>query len=592
MENYALIPFVAVLVSAAFGAVSIAWDSERRATRSMSAIFLCTGLWALVDLLTYMESDPDRALMWMRWAFLPPLLVGPNLLWVLGQISPRAGGRLAQHARVGAVVGLALGVGAAFAPGTIEGMVRTGYGGWMPRYGIVAIVLIPLCMLTPIYAAITAARIQRDTRQEGSDWRRAWALRVGVGFSLLIAVPTEYVLPLMEIPVPRLGAFVVSCAAAIMWLRVLHEADDLVITPQGVARALLAKLHDGVVLIQIDGMILSANMRFAQMSGRSSSDLLGKSLENLVEVPLEEICTGLEDHESALHGIEGISIPVSLSSSIVANRSGGAIGVVVVFRDLREIDALRGELLASGRLAAIGELAAGIAHEVNNPVAFIRSDLNLLSRRAQELRGKLLQRGEREDEARLFDRGQCRIENALEGIEKVAGVVRDVREFAHAGGTGQGGSDPEAVVSGAMRLARLQRADEVQLRISSVGCSKRINSGQELKQVLLALMRTLAEGAEKGACVDTELRTDEKDLVVVMKVESLAESSAKMLARFDVLSDVLSERTFDGAHVEFGLGIVAELIDQLGGGLMIEAIGPNALRLEVSVPLITEGASS
>jgi hypothetical protein len=139
-----------------------------------------------------------------------------------------------------------------------------------------------------------------------------------------------------------------------------------------------------------------------------------------------------------------------------------------------------------------------------------------------------------------------------------------------------------------MRLARLQRADEVDLRISSVGCSKRINSGQELKQVLLALMRTLAEGAEKGACVDTELRTDEKNLVVVMKVESLAESSAKMLARFDVLG----ERTFDGAHVEFGLGIVAELIDQLGGGLMVEAIGPNALRLEVSVPLITEGASS
>ena len=58
----------------------------------------------------------------------------------------------------------------------------------------------------------------------------------------------------------------------------------------------------------------------------------------------------------------------------------------------------------------------------------------------------------------ICDRGQGRVASALEGIERVAEIVRDVREFAHTGGEGQGGSDPGDVVESAMRLARLERA--------------------------------------------------------------------------------------------------------------------------------------
>jgi len=588
MHTFALIPFVAVLVSSAFAAVSIAWDSERRATRSMGAIFLCTGLWALVDLLTYMESDPDRALMWMRWSHLPALLIGPSALWVTAQMFPQSGARLARHARVGAFVCLGLGVVAALVPGSIEGMVRSEFGGWMPRYGILSVVLIPAGLVLPVYAAFEASRIQGRLRHSRIDQRRAWALRVCVAFSILVAMPTELVLPLAGIPVPRLGAFAVTCAAAVTWLRVLYEADDLTSTPQGVARALIAKLHDGVVLVRSDGSILSTNMRFAQMSGRMGSDMVGDSLGSMIDAPIEKVCAGLEDRESALREVDGVSIPVSMSSSIVRNRSGGVIGVVVVFRDLREIDALRNQLLTSGRLAAIGELAAGIAHEVNNPVAFIRSGINLLSERIVELRGRVVQQGHLEDEVVLFDRGRRRVENALEGIERVAEVVGDVREFAHVGGAGQGGSDPEAVVNGAMRLARLQRGDEVELRISSVDCSERIDSGQELKQVLLALMRVMVDGAEKGAQLNVDLRVEAQDLVIGISVEPLVDSSAGMLARFDVLGD----QALDGSHAEFGLGVAAELIEQLGGGLTVEATGPHELRLEVSVPLVVQGRAS
>ncbi len=588
MNESQLIPLAAVLISAAFGAVSIAWDSERRATRSMGAIFLCTGSWALLDLATLMTDDPERALRWMRWAHLPVLMIGPSAIWVVGQILPEARLRMVGRARIAAVVCAVLGVGAALSPANIEVMVATADGGWMPRYGWLGLTLIPLVTLLPVYAACAAARAQRSGRGSHSERRRAWALRACVGVSLVAFLPSEYLLPVLGIPFPRLGALGVSVASALLWLRVLHEMDDLALTPQGVARALLAELHDGVVLVRADGLILSTNTRFARMAGRASTEIPGTSIEGLLDAPIGRLPAGSGDRQSMLRGPGGLSIPVSLSSSVLRNQSGGTIGFVVVCRDLREIDSLRSQLLSSGRLAAIGELAAGIAHEVNNPVAFIRSDLNLLAARIGELRGRLVSRPGPEGAVAICDRSQGRVANALEGIDRVAEIVRDVREFAHTGGEGQGGSDPGDVVESAMRLARLARGEDVALRLSSKAHTLRIESGQELKQILLSLMRVLVEGAEKGGRLDVEVRRSVGDLVISLFAEPLIESSATVLARFDGLG----VGALDGSHDEFGLAVAVELIDRLGGGLSIEASATHAIQVEIALPLTGEGAGA
>ena len=588
MNESQLIPLAALMVSAAFGAVSIAWDSERRATRGMGAIFVCTGAWALVDLASSMSPDPARGLAWLRWAHLPPLMIGPSVIWVVGQILPRIGEQMARRARVSAVVCAVLGVWAAYSPANIEVVIATGRGGWMPQYGWLGLTLIALGTLLPIHAAIVAARAQRGGAGPPSERRRAWAMRVCVGLSLATILPSELLLPMLGIPFPRLGALCVSVASALLWLRVLHELDGLALTPQGVARALLSELQDGIVLVRTDGKVLSTNMRFARMSGRVRAQLPGTSIEDLVDAPIDLAHAMGGDREVVLRGPGGLAIPVSLSCSLLRDQSGGTIGFVLVFRDLREIDALRSQLLGSGRLAAIGELAAGIAHEVNNPVAFIRSDLNLLAARLGELRERLVAAPGPEGAIAICDRGRGRVASALEGIERVAEIVRDVREFAHTGGEGQGGSDPGDVVESAMRLARLARGEDVALVMSSEAGALRIDSGQELKQILLSMMRLLAEGTQKGGRVEIDLRRGGGDLVVALTAEPLIESSATLLSRFDGLA----VGPLEGSHDELGLAVAAELIDRLGGGLSIEAVATLAIRVEISLPLLGQEASA
>ncbi len=581
MHLYALIPVVAILVSAAFGAVCVAWNSDRRGTAPMCAIFACTGVWAFLDLMTFLETDPARAQNWIEWMHLPALLLGPSVSWLLGQMLPQLGSRLEKLARVGCGIAVVIGVTAALIPGTVVGVVATDWGSWVARYGIVSIIVVPIGSVLPIMAAFEASRVEVRGLFEKADTSRANAVRICVGISFVATLSTEFVMPLLEIPAPRLGAVTISLASAVMWLRVLYVSDDLAVTPEGMARAMLDELHDGVALVQLDGTILASNLRFMEMTQCRRSELMGTSLGCRVETSIAEICAGLEDHESTLQREDGGPLPISLSSSTARDRDGEAIGAVVVFRDRREIDGLRSRLLTSGRLAAIGELAAGIAHEVNNPIAFIRSDFNLLLQRLEEIRELAAKASCHQNDMAVFDRVERRIGVALEGIERVAEVVGDVRGFAHAGGIGQGGGDPAVLVEGAMRLARLRRGDDVELRVKEFHGSEWIESGQELKQVLLALILILVEGLEKGGSVESALDVSGEFLRISLTGEGLSKDANTTIRHFERL--VAGE--LGASHLEFELSIAKELIDQMGASLSFVETAPDALSVVLLFPL-------
>ncbi len=584
MQPHALIPVAALLVSAAFGAVSITWDSgdsKQRGTRWMGLLFACTGVWATLDIMTFLETDPGRAGFWIRWMHLPALLLGPLTVSMLAEMLPQTSHRLRHLIRAGFLVSVVVGIGVGLLPSTVVDVVPTEWGSWIPRFGLASVVVVPIGTILPLLAAYEASRAETGGHSANVDASRAHAVMICVGVSLFAAVSTEYVMPLLGIPSPRLGAIAIACASALMWFRVLHVSDALAATPEGMARSMLAELHDGVVLVQLDGTILSSNIRFSEMAGRRGIELIGTSLENRVGPSLEEIFAGLEDRESILHREDGEALPVSLSSSLARDRDGNAIGAVVVFRDLREVDALRRRLLASGRMAAIGELAAGIAHEVNNPIAFIRSDLHLLANRLGEIEAWIAGRPELDRGDLDLERMRRRIEVGLAGVERVAEVVGDVRGFAHVGGAGQGGIDPAILVEGAMRLARLQRGSDIELRVAECDSKDWIDSGQELKQVLLSLLLVLVECVEKGGAILATLETDGGALRIALSAGPLDEDANAVVRRFEALTSI----DHLVSHEAFRLAIAAELIEQLGASLSIAETGARSVSVVLHLPL-------
>jgi PAS domain S-box-containing protein len=581
MHPFALIPLVAVLVAAAFVAVSAVWDKNRRATGSMTEIFVCLCGWALVDLCGQLESDPAAAIVWLRLVHLPALVLSVCVVRLVIQMVPRASSSLEPVARVGLVLAVAAGLGATIAPGVVLGATPTHWGGWIPQYGVVSIALIPMGCVLPAIAAYRVARLPDESERSFAsnlERLRVRAVTAAVAISVAAALSTEFVFPMLQIPFPRMGALITVLASATLWIQLLHRSDDLTIAPQATARAVLAELHDGVALVGPDGRILTANPALAAIVGHSREALIGRPLSDLVDIPFESIREGLDEREMRLATASSAPLPISLSASCVRNRRGATSWLVVVFRDLRSVDALRRRLMASGRLAALGELAAGIAHEVNNPITFIRSDLNFLRGRLPEIEAQFTKASD--DGADLFVGSEARIGAALEGIERVAQVVDDVREFAYIGADGSTAGDPAAIIASAVRLARLERREDVTLRISDTEMFMPVVAGQDFKQVILALLRVMTMNSKSGAELAIDVIVDREFLRVGLRTNRFARSSEDQIERFEQAGrDVL-----ESSGSDLGLAMAIQLVHQLGGAVDIEVVAPEGLGIVLSWP--------
>lgn len=155
--------------------------------------------------------------------------------------------------------------------------------------------------------------------------------------------------------------------------------------------SIVSDILDSLIVLDANGIIKTAN--------RATLDLLGYKEEELIGRPMEDILpqggaafkdTGLKQlskngfirgYEIAYRTKAGDEIPVTLSGSIMYRESNGSkapMGIVCVAHDMREIKKLHSELLQCDRLASLGTLSSGIAHEIKNPLAIIIQGLAFL----------------------------------------------------------------------------------------------------------------------------------------------------------------------------------------------------------------------
>ncbi|MFQ5882075.1 MAG: ATP-binding protein [Candidatus Methylomirabilales bacterium] len=147
---------------------------------------------------------------------------------------------------------------------------------------------------------------------------------------------------------------------------ITHMASGLMVTDLGGA----------VTLINPQG-VLALRCQVEELLGRKLTDLFpnaGEMLEVREESSHRELELILRDDST---------IPLGFSSSYLTDLQGNREGVIVVFRDLSEIKQLQAELRRKERLAAIGEVVAGVAHEIRNPLFGITSVAQIVQREVE-----------------------------------------------------------------------------------------------------------------------------------------------------------------------------------------------------------------
>lgn len=247
-----------------------------------------------------------------------------------------------------------------------------------------------------------------------------------------------------------------------------------------------------------------------------------------------------------------------------------------------ERTAVQQRLRQAQKLEAIGRLSAGVAHEINNPMAFVRSNLNQLANAWKRLRSDLEARSDAEPVSISLCECDDLLEETIEGVERTVSIVRDMKEFSHVGGDARIPADLRALVDTALRVASSHLACGVTIErrdgddIPPLFCRP-----NQLIQVLVNLVVNAIEAACPSGRV--EVVTCREGDSVILQVEDTgpgmnAETRERLFDPFFTTKAV-------GEGTGLGLAISYEIVRSHGGEIRVVSASGAGTVMEVRLPL-------
>jgi len=173
----------------------------------------------------------------------------------------------------------------------------------------------------------------------------------------------------------------------------LVELADKNLTATEFLNGILSSTSAGVIAINSEGLVTHFNEAASRILDLHSEKSFGKHYDRFIPVGIPENANALnslinnktvDSIERKLEMHDGTTRSVSVSTAILRNNEGAALGAVEVFQDLTHIKKMEQELARLNTLAMLGEMAATVAHEVRNPLSGIAGFAALLQKDIDE----------------------------------------------------------------------------------------------------------------------------------------------------------------------------------------------------------------
>jgi len=314
----------------------------------------------------------------------------------------------------------------------------------------------------------------------------------------------------------------------------------------------------GLLALDADGKIASFNQTAEAVLQRSSREVLGKKTN---EVLPQQLCSLIDEPEGKKGIIEreidcaledGNMVPLDVSVSSLEGDKGAFLGNIILFRDLTEVQNLKREIERNQRLASLGKLAAGIAHEIRNPLSSIKGFATYFRERYKEI-----------------PEDQKTAEIMVQEVERLNRVIGQLLEFASPMKINKKPTSMHTVIKHSLKIVRGQaQVKNINIRTNLSPETKDASIDPDrISQVLLNLYLNSIEAMEHGGSLSVELSLD-KD---IQKIRIAISDTGVGINKEDLVHVFDPYFTTKQSGTGLGLAIVHKIIESHKGEVRVES---------------------
>jgi two-component system sensor histidine kinase PilS (NtrC family) len=336
---------------------------------------------------------------------------------------------------------------------------------------------------------------------------------------------------------------------------------------------IIDSINSGLLTTDAEGRVTFANRAAEEITGVPGSALAGRTIQDLLRQDaafLERIRSALEQRRRHRFEIDwrdpaSRDLFLGFTVSVLKERDGRPLGMIFIFQDLTEIRVLEEEVGLKKRMAALGEMAAGMAHELRNPMASISGSVQVLQRdlRPSGEAGELM-------------------DIVVKESKRLDGIIRDFLLFAKPGRFHEEEADLGAMLRETVSL--LENSDErrrdhrVLVDVAPGRVTARVDVNR-MRQVFWNLAKNALRAMPGGGTLTAAARPEAEGGAVVLFTDTgVGMSEADVAANFQPFHG-----SFRGG-TGLGLAIVYRIVQEHGGRIQVRSRHGSGTEIAIHLP--------
>ena len=341
---------------------------------------------------------------------------------------------------------------------------------------------------------------------------------------------------------------------------------------------IVESIRSGLITIDLDGNIYTFNRTAAEITGCRAAEMRGKSIFSLfgnIKLPIADSLGATDTGESPprfetdIITPEGFAVRVGYAISPLFSEAGVTTGLILTFQDLTEIRSMEESVRRKDRLAAVGRVAAGLAHEIRNPLGAMRGAIQVLqSNTPPESSNAAL------------------MEIALRESDRLNKIITNFLTYARPRVAGFSETDVQAAIKDTFTLLRhspdVKENHRIEIDLPDYPVLVSADSTQ-LKQIFWNLARNAIQAMDQGGTLTVKLEELSNERIRILFQDTGCGMSPEQVEK---LFEPFSTSTTGGTGL--GLSIVYQIVRDHNGTINVRSRENQGTTITVELPTETK----